>query len=420
MLFAGLIITVVLSAIFSGAEIAFISANKLRVELKKKKGSRRGQILAKFFEQPADFISTMLVGNNIVLVIFTALMTLALSPYLEPLIQGEYLLLFVNTVIVTIILLIFGEFLPKTFFRLYADDILYFLAYPLRGLKFLLSIPSWLMFAVSNILLKKILKTPVEEVEQTFTRLDLEDFIRSTRTEAEEEIDTELFEKALNLREVRVKEIMVPRPEIVHIDISASLKDLEQLFLETKLSRILVTKDDVDNVVGYVHHQQMFKNPKNIKNIMLDIHFIPEVMRVRDVMNTFIKNRLSVACVVDEFGGTAGVLTLEDIVEQIFGEIDDEHDQEEHIEIQVSKNEFLFSGRLEIAYLNEKYGLELPDEGDYHTLSGYLVMTKGEIPEKGEEIILEPHKFIVESVSNTKIETVRILALRADELPEKS
>ena len=409
MLLTGILISLILSAVFSGAEIAFISASKLRVELKRKKGSSRGMILARFYENPADFLSTMLVGNNIVLVVFTYLMTMILSPLLVPFFQDEYILLLVNTSIITLVVLTFGEFLPKTLFRLYADDVLYFLAYPLRFLKFLLAVPSWLMFRTSNFLLKRIMKTPPQEVEETFTRLDLEDFIRSTRTETEEEIDTELFEKALNLREVRVKECMIPRPEIVHIDISATVEDLEDLFQETKLSRILVTKDDVDNVVGYIHHQQMFKKPKNIKSIMLNIHYVPEVMRVRDVMNTFIKNRLNIACVVDEFGGTAGVITLEDIVEEIFGEIDDEHDQEDYVEVKISDNEFLFSGRLEIDYLNEKFGLFIPDDGEYHPLSGYLVSTAGDIPEQGEEIETEDYKFIIELVSNTKIETVRLI-----------
>lgn len=411
MLLAGIILFIVLSAIFSGSEIAFISASKLRVELKKKSGARRGAILSRFYEQPADFLSTMLVGNNIALVVFTYLMTRVLSPLFEQVITDTYLLLFTNTIVITLVVLIFGEFLPKTLFRLFADDILYFLAYPLRILQFMLKLPSWLMFNSSNLLLTKVLKTPIEEVEQTFTRLDLEEFIKSTRTPSEEEIDTELFEKALSLRDVRVKECMVPRPEIEHIDINAPIEDLEKLFQETKLSRLIVIDDDIDNVVGYVHHQQMFKMPANIKSILLKIGYIPEVMRVRDVLNTFIKNRMNIACVVDEFGGTAGIVTLEDIVEEIFGEIDDEHDQEDYVDVQLSENEFLFSGRLEIDYLNEKYLLELPEDGDFHTLSGYLVMTAGDIPEQGEEIVLGKYKFVLELVSNTKIETIRLIKL---------
>jgi CBS domain containing-hemolysin-like protein len=414
MLVVGILLSIVLSAIFSGSEIAFISANKLRVELKKKRGSKRGLILAKFFENPSDFLSTMLVGNNVALVIFTSLMTLVLNPYIAPWVSGEYGLLLVNTLIITVVILILGEFLPKTFFRLFADDILFFLAYPLRILKFILAIPSWFMFKTSNFLLTKVLRTPMLEVEETFTRLDLEDFIKSTRTDAEEEIDTELFEKALNLHEVRVKECMVPRTEIIHIDISATVDELAAVFQETKMSRIIVVKDDIDNVIGYVHHQQMFKNPRSIKGILLEIEFVPEVMRVRDAMNTFIKNRLNVACVVDEFGGTAGLITLEDIVEEIFGEIDDEHDQEDLVEEQISDEEYLFSGRMEIDYINEKYGLFLPEEGEYSTLSGYLVMTMGDIPEEHVEIVLGEYKFILESVSNTKIETVRVLKYKEE------
>jgi putative hemolysin len=220
MLVVGIIVSIILSAIFSGSEIAFISANKLRVELKKKKGSRRGLILAKFFENPSDFLSTMLVGNNVALVIFTSLMTLVLTPIISKWLSGEYLLLLANTLIITLIILVLGEFLPKTLFRLFADEVLFFLAYPIRILKWLLAIPSWFMFQTSNFLLTKVLRTPMVEVEETFTRLDLEDFIKSTRTDDEEEIDTELFEKALNLHEVRVKECMVPRTEIVHIDVS--------------------------------------------------------------------------------------------------------------------------------------------------------------------------------------------------------
>lgn len=415
MLVVGIIISIILSAIFSGSEIAFISANKLRVELKKKKGSRRGLILAKFFENPSDFLSTMLVGNNVALVIFTSLMTLVLTPIISKWFSGEYLLLLANTLIITLIILVLGEFLPKTLFRLFADEVLFFLAYPIRILKWLLAIPSWFMFQTSNFLLTKVLRTPMVEVEETFTRLDLEDFIKSTRTDDEEEIDTELFEKALNLHEVRVKECMVPRTEIVHIDVSSTVEELAAVFNSTKMSRIIIIKDDIDNVIGYVHHQQMFKNPKSIKSIMLDIEFVPEVMRVRDAMNTFIKNRLSIACVVDEFGGTAGLITLEDIVEEIFGEIDDEHDQEDLVEEVISDKEFLFSGRLELDYINEKFGLFLPEDGEYHTLSGYLVMTMGDIPEKGVEIILGEYKFILEMVSNTKIETVRVLKWEEEE-----
>lgn len=415
MLLTVVVISLLLSALFSGTEIAFISASKLRVELLKKRGSKRGKVLAGFYDKPSDFLGAMLVGNNIVLVIFASLMDKILNPYIESYFSNELLVLFFVTIIVTIIVLIFGEFLPKTLFRLYADDILYFLAYPLRFLKFLLAIPSWLMINLSNLFLKYILKTPPEEVDNVFTRLDLEQFIQTTRTDSEDEIDKELFEKALNLKEVKVRECMIPRPEIQHIDVSASVEELEAVFQETRLSRLLVIQDDVDEVLGYVHHQQLFSRPKTIDKIILDIPVIPEVMKVRDLMNKLIKERMSIACVVDEFGGTSGIITLEDILEEIFGEIEDEHDQEEYIEDQISENEYIFSGRLEIMHLNEKYeNLNFP-EGEYHTLSGYLVMTAQEIPEQGAIIEQEGYKFILELVSETKIETIRVIKLADNE-----
>ncbi len=404
-----------LSALFSGSEIAFISANKLKIELKKKKGSTRGNILAKFYDDPSSFLGAMLVGNNIALVVFTIMMTNLLNVYYQNYITNSFLLLLINTLVNTIVVLIFGEFLPKTLFRLYADEILYFLAYPLKGLQFVLSIPSWMMSRLSNFILKLIFKPPTQTDEASFTRIDLENFVNDSQTDSENQIDKELFGKALNLKETRVRDSMVPRTEIESIDINAGVEELEALFIETKLSRIIITDGDVDNVIGYVHHQQLLSRPKSIRSLIMDIPFVPEVMRVSDLMNRLIKESLSIACVVDEFGSVSGLITLEDILEEIFGEIEDEHDEEEHIELQLSENEFVFSGRLEIDYLNEKYEtINLPD-GDYHTLSGYLVMTTETIPEQGAEIELNDYKFILELVSDTKIETVRIIKLQKEE-----
>jgi len=403
-----IIIFLLLSALFSGTEIAFISASKLLVELKKKKGSRRGRIIADFFEKPSEFLGTMLIGNNIALVIFSILMTEALEPFFEDSLN-EFGLLLVTTLIITLVVLIFGEFLPKTLFRLYADNILYFLAFPLRFITWLLTIPTWITTKLSNTLLRVVFRTPIEEAEEAFTRLDLENFIKSSSTDADDEIDTELFEKALNLHEIKVKACMIPRTEIVSLDVKDSVEDLLNLFQSKQLSRLLVIDDDIDNVLGYVHHQQMLYEPKSIEKIIMEIPIIPETMRVRDLMDLFIKNNQSIAWVVNEFGGTAGVITFEDILEEIFGEIEDEHDTEEFIEEKISETEYLFSGRLELDFLNEKYPeLQLPD-GEYHTLSGYLVMTTESIPEQGEEIELGAYKFIVVLMSDTRIETVRVI-----------
>jgi CBS domain containing-hemolysin-like protein len=405
-----------LSALFSGSEIAYVSANKLKIELIKKRGTRRGKIITRFYDRPANFLGTMLVGNNIALVVFTFLMERTLTPYLGQTTQNEFLLFLLITILITIVVLIFGEFVPKTFFRLFSDSSLYFLAFPLRFFQWLLSPLAWIMTHGSNVILNRFLRLPIEQAEQVFTRIDLEEFISlSQKGNEEEEIDRELFGKALNLKDIRVREAMVPRPEIEYIDVNASLEDLEQLILETKLSRILVIDGEIDKVKGYIHHQQLLKVPRNLRSIIMDIPFVPEVMPVINLMNKFIRERIYIACVVDEFGGVSGIITLEDILEELFGEIEDEHDQEEYVEVQVNENEFVFSGRLEISYLNERYEvIDLP-EGDYHTLSGYLVMTTETIPEKDQEVILDGYRFIFELVSDTKIEMVRVIKLQEEE-----
>lgn len=409
-------IFLLLSALFSGTEIAFISANKLKVELKKKKGALRGTIIANFYERPSDFIGMLLVGNNIALVVFSYLMTRQLSPIIVDNwgIENELLVLLINTIIITVVVLIFGEFLPKTLFRLYADEILYFLAYPLKLIQWLLALPSWIMTRSSTALLRLFIKTPIEASESTFTRLDLENFINDPRTDSEEEIDKELFGNALNLKDTRVRDCMVPRTEIENIDVNSTVDELLKLFKSTKLSRIIVTEGDTDNVLGYVHHQQLLDQPQDIRSQIMDIPFVPEVMNATDLMNRFIKERLSIACVVDEFGSVSGIITLEDILEEIFGEIEDEYDQEDYIERQLSEDEWLFSGRLEIDHLNSKYDLGFPD-GEYQTLSGYLVMTAETIPDQGTVIELDGYRFIFEQVSNTKIETVRVVRLPKEE-----
>ncbi len=412
MLWIGIITFLLLSALFSGSEIAYVSANKLRVELKKKRGTYRSHILANFFDRPSAFLSTMLVGNNIALVAFTYLITRVLEPLViaSTGLESDLIVLFINTLLITIIVLIFGEYLPKTLFRLFADNALYFLAAPLRWLQIILFPVSWVMTKASDYLLRLVFSQPSEQLETVLTRLDLENFINESGGTGEEEnvIDKELFGKALNLHEQRVRDCMVPRNEVESIDVNSSIEELEALFLETRLSRIVVIDGDINKVLGYVHHQQLLEYPEAIRDCILELRFIPEVTRLPDMLDKAVSDSFSIACVVDEFGEVSGIITLEDILEEIFGEIEDEYDDSEYIDVVEEEGKtYLFSGRLEISYLTEKYSLEFP-EGEYQTLSGYIISTTENIPEAGEEFRIENYLFEFVNVSNTRIETVRL------------
>lgn len=407
----------ILSALFSGSEIAFVSANKLSVELKKKKGGRQGRIISSFYNKPSHFLGTMLIGNNIALVAFTTLMEGPLNELFTGKfgsIEGSVVLLLINTIVITIIVLISGEFLPKTFFQLYAADLLYFMAYPLRFAQFLFRGPTLLMIWLSNFILKNVFKSKEEEGEAVFTRHDLISFIKGTSDESKtEQVDRELFHNTLRLENKKVKAVMIPRTEVQTINVTNSIKELEDCFVKTKHSRLLVIDEEIDEVLGYVHHQQLLHQPKSIKNIILPIPFAPEVTLVIDLMNKLIKKRVSIACIFDEYGGMSGIVTLEDIQEEFFGEIEDEHDETGLTEVKISNDEFRFSGRLEIEYLNEKYGFDIPI-GDYHTLSGYIVMTTEDIPKKGDRLPLSNFMFTFKEVTNTKIELVEMKRLKKE------
>ncbi|MEM9526575.1 MAG: hemolysin family protein [Bacteroidota bacterium] len=412
LLATGIIVFLLLSALFSGSEIAYISANKLRVELKKKRGTRRSRILAYWYDRPADFLSTMLVGNNIALVIFTLLMATPMSWIVSSQlgIEAEGWALLVSTILITLVVLVFGEYLPKTLFRLYADDALYFFALPLRSLQWLLYLPSRIMTSTSEWLLELVFRKPAEELDTVLTRLDLENFVNESQSSSDEDtggIDTKLFGNALNLHDVKVRDCMVPRTEIESIEVSCTIEELEEKFRETRLSRILVFAGDMDEVLGYVHHQQLLDLPETIEEMVLELTFVPEVARVTDLLDQSVKDKLSIACVVDEFGGIAGVVTMEDLLEEIFGEIEDEFDKDDHVEEDHQDGTFTLSGRLEIAYLNEKYAIDLP-EGDYHTLSGFVVTEAERVPEQDESLELKGFHLRMVEVSNTRIEVIHL------------
>jgi putative hemolysin len=351
------------------------------------------------------------------LVAITALMTEVIEPYLKPFIANELVLFLSITILITLFVLLFGEFVPKILFRSYADNILFVLAMPLQFFLWILAPISWVMTRFAKAILRLFGQKATEHEETSFGAVDLEDFIKNTRTASEEEIDTQLFGNALYLKEVKAKGCMVPRSEIVWIDANESLDGLIKVFADTKLSKILVCEDDLDNVLGYVHHHQLLHKPKSIKQILMNVAIIPETMRVDQLLTFFTKQRVSLACVVDEFGSTAGVITLEDILEQLFGDIEDEYDNEgdEYTEEQISEVEFRFSARLDINYLNEKYGplIDFP-EGEYSTLSGYIVITTGDIPSQGEIVELDGYQFLIEEGNETKIEKVLVKKLHTE------
>lgn len=405
------------SGFFSGIEIAFISSDRLQVELQKKKGSPRGRILAGFQEKPSEFLGTTLVGNNIVLVMLTKLFNDFMRDH--ELLYGfipeenEFALMLSITIIMTIILLIFGEFLPKVSFQINPTGILFLFAYPLYFVKFLLTPIVWVMVQSSYAVLAVIFKIKPEPDQQVFSRIDLEHFIDNIQTSEQDGLDKTLFQNALNIGEVKVKDCIVPRNEIVRVPIDIPIQELRQRFIESRVSRIIVCGESVDDILGYVHHQQLFQHIEQLNtDILWPIPVVSEFTSARDLMSRFIKEKLNIAWVVDEYGGTAGIVTLEDILEEIFGEISDEHDKILNLHKQESQDEYIFAGRIEIDFINDTYQLDLPEGDDYQTLSGFIVTHLESIPEQGQKIRNHGYEFLVERVSNTRIERVRVRRLQ--------
>ncbi len=414
------------SAFFSGMEMAFISANKLKLELIKSQGGITSNIIARFVNDPSRFLGMMLLGNNVAL-IFLGMIA---SKLMEPRIGEQYvmwfggtiydyqaLVLVTQTIFTTILVLIFGEFLPKTIFRINPEGILELFAIPLRVIDFVFRWPVMFITWLSHLFLEKLMKVNTRNNVPIYTKVDLEDFIKqfvkNDQEEEEEQLNTDIFERAMSLTEVKIRECMVPRTEIEAIEVTDTIEDLRNKFLQSKHSKLIIYEEDIDHILGYVHHFDLLKSPGTIRELLFPIKVIPESMGARSLLNHFTKEHKSIAWVVDEFGGTAGIVTLEDILEEIFGEINDEHDSEDFIERQIADDEYIFSGRLEIDYLNEKYDLDLP-EGDYETLSGFVVSNHEDIPEMDELIIIERFQFKMISVSDTRINTVKLKVLKPD------
>lgn len=407
-----ILICLVLSAFFSGMEIAFMAANKLRIEIDKSNKGITQRVIDLFISNSGMYITTILVGNNVVMVVYGIFMSDYLDPHLENFGISLGLRLILVTLISTLIMLVSGEFLPKAVFRLRPNLFLRIFAIPVFIFYILFFPISYFSVWFGGLLLRIFTgRKWAKEENRAFGKVDLNNLIEEGETaggENEDEHDIKLFRNALDFSEIKLRECIVPRPDIVALPIDSSLDELRNLFVKTGLSRILIYRDTIDNVIGYVHSSALFHHPETVQKAVSKILIVPETMSALRLLNLFTKEQKSVAVVVDEFGITAGMATIEDIMEEIFGEIEDEHDRLNLKEEQLSPSEFIFSGRLEVDYLNEKYDLHLPEDEEYETLAGLILYYNEDIPEEGEQIEIENIVFEVLSVKSARIEEVKI------------
>jgi len=409
-----IVATLAFSAFFSGMEIAFITSNKLKIELDKNKGFLSGKILAYFVKNPSRILGTLLLGNNIALVIYGIAMADILEPIIVQLLPGnfnsDFLVLIIQTIISTLIILITAEFIPKALFRLKSNSILNIFAIPINLLYWFLFPFIRTLVGLSEFIISRLFRIKLSTEGYTFSPVDLDHYIRefvpAKKEETEVKQELQMLQNALGFKSVKLRECMVPRPEITALEIEEPIDVIKKTFIESGHSKILIYRESVDNIVGFVHTSDIFNNPKDTQTITRSIPIFPETMLVHHVLNTFIREHKSIAVVVDEFGGTSGIVTLEDIIEEIFGEIEDEFDVEELTEVEINKNEYLFSARHEIDYLNDKYQLSLPVSDDYETLGGLIIKIHESIPNTGEEIQKDHFRFIIKDASDTRVEKV--------------
>lgn len=414
-----IILCLILSAFFSGMEIAFVSSNKIYLEIEKKQDDFISRILTKLTQKPSKFIATMLVGNNISMVVYGFFMGdllmlwfthlgLNLTPFSNLLLQ---------TTISTLIVLMTSEFLPKVFFQIYANSFIKIFALPAYFFYKLFYYISSFLIWISDFVLRKFFKTEGDQINLSFSKIELGNYIseQMNAVQDHETVDSEIqiFQNALEFSGVKARDIMTPRTELVAVDLYSSVVDLRELFISTGYSKILVYINTLDDIVGYVHSFELFKKPRSIKSIMIPVEFVPETILIKDAMNLLTKKRKSVAVILDEYGGTSGIVTMEDIVEELFGEIEDEHDSDEEqlIETKVDEVTYIFSTRLDVQYLNEEYKLNIPESDSYGTLGGFIVDFSKEIPQKGQQITIENFQFIIEEATNKKIELVKMTLL---------
>jgi len=407
-------VTLLFSAFFSGLEIAFLSSNKLRIELKSNQGARWAQLCSRYFKAPSKFISTILVGNNISIVVYGIFIEERLrNTILKDVMlnMGKVGSLLLATLISTLIVLVFAEFLPKALFRINPSGILRFLIYPFQLFAVILAPIVRFILWLAKLILNTLLKKEFTEESPAFSRVDLDHYITESqihKTEEERDVDTDIIKNALDFGNVQIRDCMIPRTSIIAVDLEASIDELEKVFIETGHSKVLIYKENIDNIIGYVHHIDLFRKPTKLKSILIPILITNESKPANEMLNDFTRNRKSIALVVDEFGGTAGIVTTEDIIEEIFGEIEDEHDDSDGIiDIRLSDFEYELSGSLEVDYLNESYELNIP-EGDYETLGGFIISVCESIPEQGSSIETDHFIFTILASANNRIETVHL------------
>lgn len=406
------VLTLLLMAFFAGIEMAFYSANRLGLEVKKKQGGAMMQILSRFIDSPARFLGTTLIGFNIFLVFFSLQISTVMSPLWDYLgVQHTYIRLLVEIALATFVVLIFAEFIPRALFRAHSNSWLIRLTYVSDFFYQMFAPIATGLIDLSEWLLKYVFNIRIDPNKEPINRSDLKNLFQPREDEERQERNTQLLENAQELPKVKIRQCLVPRKEIIGIESHSNVEDLKQLFMETKLSKLVVYENNIDHIIGYVHQLDLFRKPDFIQDILLPIPAVPESMSASDLISKFTRERKSIAWVVDEFGGTAGIITMEDVLEELFGEIRDEYDTEEFVEKQLSENEFMFSGRLELDYLEEKYGFDFGEE-ESETLSGYIINYHEKIPRLKERIIIDDYEFDILNVSDTRIETVKMKKLK--------
>ncbi len=416
-----ILLSLIFSAFFSGIEIAYISADKLRIELLYQKGTFTGKILAFFQKKKASFLATSLVGNNLALVVYGIFMAQLIEPLLSTnlpeILNQDITILIIQTIIATLIVLITAEFLPKSLFLINPDFMLALLAIPMVMIYVLLFPVVKLVEWLTKFIIIKVLRFEYSEDKPVYGLTDLNNYIKRNilgSKEEDSEIDAVIFNKAIEFKDVKVRECMIPRTEIIAVDINDDIEELKQAFIESGHSKIVVYKESIDEVVGYCHSLEMFKKPKTIKSILTSILIVPETTPANELLIQFINEHKSLALVVDEFGGTSGIVSMEDVMEEIFGEIQDEHDEETLLEEQISENDYLFSARQEIDYLNDKYEFDLP-EGEYDTLGGLILNIHEDIPDENEIIETEGFTFQIVAMEDNRIDQVKLTVNASEE-----